>query len=358
MERVSEILAYICCVIVWIRLLPYLRLKAFRFLGKPKLAPSVSIIIPVRNEAKTISKLLDSLLQINYPSLEIIVVDDASDDHTKQIAEQYPVKVVSAPDKPASWIGKSWACYHGAQIATGQLILFTDADTTHHPESLRHAVHFFMKNKCSLMSAPAFHKNKLWWEKLLGPFFCIIHAGASPHDEVNEDNAYALGQYLLFDREFYLRIGGHRAIRGSVAEDASIARLTMQAGGTYKMYKGPRLCEVQMYESFTEFCEGWIRIMRLGMKELSISVFLMTLVPLLAFNIPNLYQGDFNSWIPALITLTCFCFVENKIGKFSILGLLLFPMSIVLFLALAVAASLSHLFQMPLRWRGRVMPSN
>ena len=203
------------------------------------------------------------------------------------------------------------------------------------------------------MSAPAFHQNRHWWEKLLGPFYCIIHAGASPHDKVTENNVYAMGQYLLFDRNFYFKIGGHEAIHNSVAEDASIAKLTVRSGGAYKMYTGPRLCEVQMYDSFNEFCEGWIRIMRLGMKELKVSVFLYTLIPLLAFNIPNLYQLDLRSWIPSLITLLCFAVVQNKIGKFNLLGILLFPVSIVLFLSLAIAASVSHLLNMPFRWRGR-----
>src|SRR5688500_18821811 len=128
MGNVVEVIAWISCIVVWIRLWPFVRLPKFPFKQKSAAAlPSVTIIIPARNEANNLSSILDSLLHLDCPQLEIIVVDDASEDHTRQIAESYNVRVISLSTKPVDWVGKSWASYCGALQAKGDLILFTDA---------------------------------------------------------------------------------------------------------------------------------------------------------------------------------------------------------------------------------------
>ncbi|MBT1701731.1 glycosyltransferase [Chryseosolibacter indicus] len=353
-NNVSEILAYVAVVGVWIRFWPYIINQFSKRSLKLKEVFSVSLIIPARNEANKISKLLDSLLHLDYPAVEIIVVDDGSTDHTRQIAEQYPVKVLSTPPKPHGWVGKSWACHIGAMSATGKYILFTDADTIHKPDSLKKAVAFLQKTKSKMISAPPFHINKLWWEKLLGPFFCLIHAGASPYDRISIDHPYALGQYLLLEKEFYHKIGGHVAVHNEVADDASLAKLVIANKGKFSMFAGVKLCEVQMYESFEAFIKGWLRILRLGIRELKPSVFFYTLLPLLTLNLANLFPFELTSWIPLLLTLICFALVQPKLGNFTISGLIVFPVSFMLFLTLSCWAAVGHLFNLPILWSGRL----
>jgi glycosyltransferase involved in cell wall biosynthesis len=359
MENVWIVIAYISAVGVWIRLLPYLKFNSLKKNVLPSAPqPPISIVIPVRNEAKIIGKLLDSLLQLDYSNVEVIVVDDSSTDHTKQIAEHYPVKIITAPPKPPGWVGKSWACNIGASHANGKYILFTDADTIHKPDSLKRALHFLQETKSKLISAPAFHINKLWWEKILGPFFCILHAGASPFDKVSVDHPYALGQYLLIEKEFYYHIGGHASVREELADDASLAKVVIQNNGTFKMFGASRLCEVQMYGSFKEFTQGWLRILRLGMRELKISVFFYTLLPLFALNFSGLLTLNLISYIPIITTLICFALVQSRIGNFRLIGVLLFPISALLFVALASWATISHLLNLPIVWRGRIYIPN
>jgi len=96
--------------------------------------PRVSIILPARNEEEFIAKCLDSLLLQDYENLEIIAINDSSEDSTEDIISQYSKKnskiiLVNARPKPSGWIGKNWACMEGYRKATGELLLFTDADT-------------------------------------------------------------------------------------------------------------------------------------------------------------------------------------------------------------------------------------
>ena len=90
--------------------------------------PTISVIIPARNEEKNLSLLLKDMNTQSASPFEIICVDDESSDSTAQIAESYGVKVLSLRDKPQGWTGKSWACQNGANAAKGELLLFLDAD--------------------------------------------------------------------------------------------------------------------------------------------------------------------------------------------------------------------------------------
>ena len=101
-------------------------------------SPKVSVILPARNEEKYIAKCLDSLLKQSYPNFEIVAINDSSSDKTGEIIQRYhiinsKVVAINAEPKPEEvlWIGKNWACYQGYLNSTGEILLFTDADTVH-----------------------------------------------------------------------------------------------------------------------------------------------------------------------------------------------------------------------------------
>lgn len=347
------ILSYAAAAAVWIRFAPYLRRRDNEERTNEALLPKVSIIVPVRNEAQSISKLLASLLLLDYPFVEIIVVDDGSTDCTYALAASFPVKVISAPTKPTGWMGKTWACHVGAEVASGAYLLFTDADTIHRPDGLTRAISFIRRTGAHLVSAAAYHSNCLPWEKFLGPFYCLMHAGASPNDPVGPENPYALGQYLLMDSIFYRKIEGHASVRSKLADDASLARKVMEQGGQYRIYNGSPLCEVQMYKSFSEFLNGWHRNVRLGMNELRLRVMVNTCLPLFTFDFIGILSLNVIAWIPAVSSLVCFAIVQQRLGRFSLGGIFVFPLPIFLFLLLASTAFIFQLLNVPVEWRGR-----
>ncbi len=361
MEVFFTVLAYAGLLVVIIQSWPYFSTKP---LPDPSVLvdefPFVSIVVPARNEEASLPKLLQSLLKLNYPAFEIIVIDDNSNDQTYQIAKQYPITVVKAPPKPDGWIGKSWACYIGTCFAKGELLLFTDADTIHTTNGLREAVHYLKNTKAVLLSAPSFHQNAGWWETLLGPFHFLITIAATPYNKPNLENPYAIGQYLLFDTEFYRSFGGHTAISNSLAEDVDLARITIANRGNYQMYTHKRLYEVQMYDSLSDFITGWSRLLRIGMQYMNWSSIIISMLAVFALLSIFHESGSIIYWVPTLITLLCIWQVQEVTGNFSIWGIILFPLSLALFIALGTWAAMSQVLQLPFQWRGRLytQPSN
>lgn len=354
MHTLFDVVAWISALAVVYRLRKYFTFpKRERRLAVGDII-AVSIIIAARNEAENLPKLLVSLQRLTLKPKEILVVDDNSTDDTSAVARAYGATIISAGTKPDGWAGKNWACHIGAQHASGELFLFTDADTIHTPTSLASAVNDLYKRQAEMLSAPSFHRSELWWEKLLGPFHCLIHCGASPYDKQSADEAYAVGQYILIRADAYAQIGGHLAVRSQVAEDTSLAKATLRIGLRYVLYNDASLFTVQMYPTFMKFCKGWIRLLRLGMRELSFEVSVNSVLPILALNFQNLYPPSVISYVPVVITLICFAFVQRHIGNFSVWGLILFPVPVALFVVLSCWAMVTELLAVPIRWKGRV----
>lgn len=358
MGDVIEIIAYYAAVWVVVQTVVIMRKQRPQNVKQHEKFPFITIIIPVRNEENNIGTLLASLKKIDYPNFEIIVSDDSSTDRTVAISNHFNVQVLLNETKPPGWIGKSWACWQAAQVARGEYILFTDADTSHKSDSLVRAIAFLQSTNSSLISAGQFHRNELWWEKYLGPFYCLLNIGVQNKKE-STGNPYAIGQYLLIERNAYFTFGGHKTIRSEVADDAALAKAVMETGLTYRLYKGKPLCTIQMYRSFEEFVNGWTRILRLGMQELRTVHILGAVVPLLALNVHNLFEPvvNFQSILPVVTVMIAFSFLQRSYGNFSIVGILLFPAGLLLFLAVSISAFIHHIMNAPISWKGRTYSS-
>lgn len=347
MGALIDILAFACSIGFLFRMRKYFSSVRKRHKGEPK---KVSVIIPARNEARNLPALLGSM---PADVLEVIVVDDNSTDETKAIAHRYGAKVFDAGKRPNDWTGKNWACHVGASNASGDYLLFTDADTIHHPLSLKFALGFLIKNDADMLSAMPYHLNNRWWEKLLGPFYCLIHCGGSMYDKQSVERAYAIGQYILIKSSVYGECGGHASVKAEVAEDVALAKQVLRSQMQYAVYRGSPLYSVQMYSTFKEFCRGWVRLIRLGMNSLSPEIVLNSMMPLIALNMSRIFSPSIFSLLPLLITLVCFALVQHRLGRFSLLGVLLFPIAIAIFLILSFRAISEALFAKPIVWKGR-----
>jgi cellulose synthase/poly-beta-1,6-N-acetylglucosamine synthase-like glycosyltransferase len=143
--------------------------RAFRVTAPPLTGSAdqtrVSIIVPARNEAHNLPALLASLRGLTPPAHQIIIVDDHSTDGTGDLARAAGAIVVTPPPLPAGWLGKPWACHAGAQAATGDLLLFSDADTVHAPWSLTRAIARLQATPWSPSgrSCRASSSSSCWW---------------------------------------------------------------------------------------------------------------------------------------------------------------------------------------------------
>ena len=235
--------------------------------------PFVSIIVPTLNEENNIENCLDSITQLDYSNKEIIVVDGGSTDKTVELAKKYPVKVIVEPNLPDGWVGKSYGCHVGYLAANGEVLLFTDADTKHESYSLRVAISHFKGTNSTLFSIYPYQICERWYEYLISYFYFLSYLAAGPRKDINnpyDKNSFiASGQYMMFSRDGYERIGGHLAISGSLVEDVALAKLVKEKEEILNFVDGNKLITTRMYpDKFADFFRAFRRAVYGGMVTL------------------------------------------------------------------------------------------
>lgn len=217
----------------------------------------VTIIIPARDEAAHLPALLASLKSLDYPDTELMVVDDESRDGSGRIAESFGARVIRVDRLPHGWAGKCFACWTGAKAATGEWLLFTDADTVHAPESLSRALSAATSWEAGLLSLLPSQRCDTFWERLLLPYaFAGYFAGAW---RINSTAGVpvANGQYMLFRRQQYARLGGHAAVSDSLIEDVALAHLAQHSGVKVVLLRAEDQLVVRMYQSLGTLWQGF-----------------------------------------------------------------------------------------------------
>lgn len=227
----------------------------------------VSIVIPARNERRNVERCLRSVLTARYPALEVLLVDDHSTDGTGDIARAIAsgdprLRVIESPPLPPGWFGKQWACAAGARAATGDILLFADADTEQSPDLVPRSVNAMRAMRADLLSVAGRQELGTLWERLLQPqIFMMLFLRYGGTEGVNRatrpENVIANGQCFLVRRETYHAIGGHEAVRENVAEDLMLAQATARAGRRVRFVLGPEQLSTRMYTSLRELIEGW-----------------------------------------------------------------------------------------------------
>jgi chlorobactene glucosyltransferase len=227
--------------------------------------PLVSVLVPARNEARNIARCVESLASQDYPRLEILVLDDQSEDDTaaivEQLARRYPAaRLLRGRPLPIGWHGKAYACYQLAQAARGEWLLFVDADTVFAPECVSTTLGVALNRQADLLSMlPRILTGSLG-EALLLPIVPLTFGAWLPLGLVSSKRfpwlAGALGPFLLFRRACYDRFGGHEAVRADIVEDMKLGRLVKQHGGQIAWIDGTALMQIRFYHSFGETWRG------------------------------------------------------------------------------------------------------
>jgi hypothetical protein len=223
----------------------------------------VSVIVPARNEESCLGACLESLVGQSEVSFDITVVDDASSDGTRAIAQAVPsVRVVDAGPPPPGWTGKNNAMAAGARIAAGEWLLFTDADTVHKPGSLARAVVEARQRGAALLSYSPEQEVRGFWERAVMPVIFAELAARYPPSQVSDPRlpaAAANGQYILVSRAGYDAVGGHAVVSSSLLEDVGLARAVKASGRKIFFRYGADAVRTRMYRSFAQLREGWTK---------------------------------------------------------------------------------------------------
>jgi chlorobactene glucosyltransferase len=236
--------------------------------AQPDGFPMVSVLIPARNEEKVIGDCVRSLLAQDYPSFEVLVLDDQSSDGTRSILEgiassQPNLEILFGSAPPEGWLGKNWACEQLAQAAQGDLLLFTDADTFHKPQALHAIVTAFMGERADLLTGYPRQEMRTWGERLLVPFFSWAPLCFNPLELAYRlrlpSLSTAVGQMILFHRDAYQSIGGHKSVKSSIVDDMMLARQIKAAGLCWRMVKIDDLLSCRMYAGGREAFNGFVK---------------------------------------------------------------------------------------------------
>lgn len=230
------------------------------------MAHLISAIIPARNEETSIARAVESVAA--QPEIgEVIVVDDHSTDETLGILDELAkrlgkVRALSARELPLGWTGKNHAVWIGAQAASGDWLLFTDADTFHLAGAAARALADASRYGADLVSYSPEQETRTFWERSLVPFVYWRLSQRYSFERVNHTgyvDAAANGQFILVRREVYDAVGGHAAVADTVLEDVALARRVKQAG--FRIFFGPGagIVQTRMYRSFGAMWEGWTK---------------------------------------------------------------------------------------------------
>lgn len=245
-------------------------------------APTLSVIIPAYNESHNIRDCVISVLQSSTPSrspIDLWVVDDQSTDDTLAIVRTLQQElqdprftVLTGEPRPQGevWMGKNWACAQAVQHATGEYLLFLDADLRLKPEAIATALEAMQQESLALLTVCPEIVCGCLAEWLVQPIVVSLLIAGFDFAEVNDPNtetAFATGPFMLFRRTAYEQLGGHRAVADQVVEDVELARRVKQKGLKLKYAMGHNLASVRMYRNWAAVWEGWTKNWHLGSRR-------------------------------------------------------------------------------------------
>ena len=324
--------------------------------------PSLSIIIPARNEALNLPHLLSSLKrQIRH---EIIVVDDDSDDDTARVAQSFGARVVSAGPLPSDMSGKAWACWQGAQASHGDILVFLDADTRLSRNGLAKLRDTY-QTRGGLLTVQPYHLMRKPHEQFSLFFYLVMFAAMGAFTPLGHRlrPRGAFGACVVCSRDLYFENDGHRAAGGRVLEDMAMARHFQKRGIPLWCLRGKETVSVRMYsDNLRQLVAGFSKGFASGAQEVGLisllavivwisGLFAITVNLVRAFIVPTM-----NVWIPMglyVLYAAQIRWMAYRVGNYRHSTAALFPVPLLVFTYTMVYSLIQTRFIGRVSWKGR-----
>ena len=338
----------------------------------------LSVIIPARNEERSLPACLASLLIQSEPGFalgqqwEIIIVNDDSTDKTREIAakaaaDHAGVILLDAPPLDLSnrggFTGKSNACWAGAQAARGRHLLFTDADTIHETNDISRSLREADRHKAVLLSYSPRQIVTGFWQRAVMPLVFSELASVYSSKQVNDPAsslAAANGQFILVERDAYFSVGGHRAIGKNILEDVALAHNIKRGPRLIRFRYAPEALSTRMYKTTSEMIEGWTKNLALLFPKPIALALWRILDLLLFFGLPALALSLYwlQPWQRSVILLlwirTLWRFYSRVArSHFPWFDVAISILGIPLFVYLLVRSVIQHRIKKNVAWKGR-----
>ncbi|ACF47006.1 glycosyl transferase family 2 [Prosthecochloris aestuarii DSM 271] len=369
-------LSILFCLLVFF-VIVLLNLKDFKKLPSraTSVSPLVSVLVPARNEDNTIARCIESLLIQDYGNFEIIVLNDGSTDRTAEVLQSIvssvqgaALRVIDGTTLPDGWHGKAWACQQLGAEARGELLLFTDADTVHAPDSVRRAVAALDESRADMLSLTPYQETKSFWERLIIPVMYVIVFCYLPlrmvREHASEAFCFANGQFIMMQRKMYDLINGHSAVRRNIVEDVWLCKAVKRAGGSVAVYNGTDTVRCRMYRTLSEIWQGFSKNLFAGLGYNTIGLFSLIVMTALFYIVPYIFvfralllqdYSFFVFWLPCLqiaLAMLMRLFIAVRFRQ-PLSGALLHGLSQLMLIALAANSFYLVRFGGGARWKGR-----
>jgi glycosyltransferase involved in cell wall biosynthesis len=334
----------------------------------------VSVIVPARNEEQTIAACLESIIHQSHTKIEILVVDDSSTDHTRDVVSRFleidsRIRLVEAGKRPEGWVGKSWPCSKGFENSGGEYLLFIDADSTLESSALESSLSYALERKIDMFSlSPRVEMPSLAARAVLPMVSGAINL-LYPMQRVNDkesSRAYVFGTFVLVERRVYEAIGGHERVKSEIVEDAAIARAAKASGHFLRIERGPEFIKTKWESSARDIYNGLERIISSSVRGYglvsivnAILLFFITLYPIFYVAIyiaarqtnPVLYVGFIGCLLSILAFLALALYEARTVtGRVGVSGLL-YPLGAVFFISAIVTTSIKVARRREIRWK-------
>lgn len=333
-------------------------------------APALSVIVAARNEQRHIEEALQSLLVQDYPALEIVVVNDRSTDRTGEILDvlcaRFPrLRVVSVEELPPGWLGKNHALALGARRASGDYLLFTDADVVMEPTALRRAMRFMLDAGLdNLAATPAIPMREPLLKIAVTAFFFLFAGRTRPWKARHPSPRWSagIGAFNLVRRSVYEAVGGHAAIALRPDDDYRFGRLIKERGFRQDILLAREMLSVEWYASTREMIAGLRKNLFAGCDYNLPQIILITLELSWLFGAPlaaAILVPGVGTLTAAAIAILAWASTPWAYADFR--GLeklypLFLPVGVLIFLVALWNSTLTTLARGGIEWRGTFYP--
>jgi 4,4'-diaponeurosporenoate glycosyltransferase len=321
--------------------------------------PSISVIIPARNEENNLPRLLTSLKNSDQVRHEVIVIDDDSTDRTASVAAACGAKVHSSRNLPTGWTGKTWACFQGAEIARGDVFVFLDADTWFETGGFETLISSYRKLSGEVaLSILPFQVTRKPYEELSFFFNLLVAFGAGGFGWLGGERLF--GPSLIISRSLYQSVGGHAAVRDHILENVELSGLVKAVDGRCMCVGGRGTLNVRMFPAgVSQLWEGWMKAFADGASATDSRVLLVVIgwVSSLAaaFLLLMFATGTVrtaSAFIYAAFALQLWWF-SRQLGTYHPIACILYPIPLLFFFSLFSGSFIRRMFKLQVTWRGR-----
>lgn len=339
--------------------------------------PSVSVVVPARDEEGSLPGLLASVRDQLPAVVEVVVVDDASRDATAEVARAGGARVLPAGTPPAGWTGKAWACHVGAAAATGELVLFLDADTVLAPGALAgllraHREHGGLVSVQPHHVAVRPHEQLSAWFNVVALMASNAFTRRSPDRTDRAHPPMAFGPCLLTSQTDLRAAGGHEAVRADILDDAGLAAAYHRAGLPVWCAVGGDDVRMRSYpDSLAQLAAGWTKNVASGAAAAAPSATVATVAWISAHHAVavgalaslvvaatgrggSLVAGSAWLWAAAYVAFALqLRWVLRRTGSFRWWAWAAFPVTLLAFDAIFARSLALTAVRRSVRWRGR-----